>query len=157
MGIDKKHTYEDCLGDLSKSDRENLQSWKVGSSDDTLSNHQSYKSSRYKNTAEYIFNLANAGKRSSLRAGLPLTNSTPPATNPPVSADVDSFGNPVRGSANFKDFRDMDCSEFKIFYYNIRNNGPLAPIKNLQAFSSGLDIEGRSDFDDKSYQCQDTF
>ena len=51
----------------------------------------------------------------------------------------------------------MDCSEFKIFYYNIRNNGPLAPIKNLQAFSSGLDIEGRSDFDDKSYQCQDTF
>jgi len=78
-------------------------------------------------------------------------------SNTPVSADVDSFGNPVKGSPNFKDFRDMDCDEFKIFYYNIRNNGPLAPIKNLQAFSSGLDIEGRSDFDDKSYQCQDTF
>ena len=157
MGLDKKHTYEDCLGDLSKSDRESLNSWKVGSSDDTLSNHKSYKSSRYKNTAEYIFKLANTGKTSSSRAGLPLTNSAPPSTNPPVSADVDSFGNPVEGSPNFKDFRDMDCNEFKIFYYNIRNNGPLAPIKNLQAFSSGLDIEGRSDFDDKSYQCQDTF
>ena len=91
---------------------------------------------------------------------IPPTASQPPNnSNPssPVSTDVDSFGNPVKGSPNFKDFKDMDCSEFKIFYYNIRDKGPLSPTKNLQAFSSGLDIEGRSDFDDKSYQCQDTF
>jgi hypothetical protein len=78
-------------------------------------------------------------------------------SNSPVSADVDSFGNSVEGSPNFKDFNDMDCNEFKTFYYNIRNNGPRSPKDNLIAFSSGLDIEGRSDFDDKTFNCQDLF
>ena len=72
--------------------------------------------------------------------------------------DVDSFGNPVAGSSNFKDFRDMTCGEFKTFYYNIRNNGPSNPTKNLQIFQGGLpDAEARSDFEMKLYDCQDTF
>ena len=76
-------------------------------------------------------------------------------SNPPVSTDVDSFGNPIEGSPNFKDFRDMDCNEFKIFYYNIRNKGPLSGPKNLQAFSSTLpDSEARADFAQKTSDCQ---
>jgi hypothetical protein len=85
-------------------------------------------------------------------------NSNTSNSNPPVSADVDSFGNPVEGSPNFKDFRDMNCSEFKTFYYNIRNNGPLSGPKNIQAFSGTLpDSEARADFAQKTYECQDTF
>ena len=77
-------------------------------------------------------------------------------SNTPVSADVDSFGNPVEGSPNFKDFRDMDCNEFSAFYHNIRNKGPRSPKDNLIAFSSTLpSSEARSDFDQKSMQCQD--
>jgi len=77
-------------------------------------------------------------------------------SNTPESADVDSFGNPVEGSPNFKDFRDMDCNEFSAFYHNIRNKGPRSPKDNLIAFSSTLpSSEARSDFDQKSMQCQD--
>jgi hypothetical protein len=77
---------------------------------------------------------------------------------PIENSDVDDFGNPVRGSDGFKDFRDMNCSEFKTFYYNIRNNGPLNGPKNLQAFESSLpDSEARADFSQKTYECQDTF
>ncbi len=88
-------------------------------------------------------------------------NITPSSTpqNSPITNNnnVDSFGNPVVGSSDFKDFRDMDCSEFKIFQNNIENNGPFNRTKNIQAFSSTLpDSEARDDYSQKMYECQDT-
>ena len=80
-------------------------------------------------------------------------------SNSPVSTDVDSFGNPVKGSPNFKAFNDMDCSEFKTFYHNIRNNGPLSGPKNLLAFQrslpSGAGPDTSGQFSNKCFTCED--
>ena len=159
MGLNKKHTYEECLGDLSQSDRERLNSWKVGSSDDTLSNHKSYKGSRYKNTSKYIFELAKAGKTSSLRAGLPVPGSTS-NTNPTGSAGGGGSNTPTSGNSNTNttgsaggsgDWRTMECPEFVAWY-----NDTFKKMNTNQrtGFLMGLSSEDSDLLSEQARKCQ---
>ena len=105
-----------------------------------------------KNTAEYVFKMAEKGKNSSLRAGVAV-ETNPPTTNPPVNntpntgdgSDDNNDDNNNDGGA--KRWQDMNCQEFAQFWHGMNNNTRQMWSMSLRSDDGDENENGRSSAD----------